>query len=89
MEGCKRLILSFENNGPPKKIITFYLDENASIQTKNCIVALSTIASIIFGSLVQQVWVPLAYDVTRRNDFLNKINFDNTFVSQRENFQCF
>ena len=38
--------------------------ENASIQTKNCVAALSIMASIVFGSLVPQVWPPLSYKIS-------------------------
>ena len=37
--------------------------ENESIQTKNCVAALSMMTSIVFGSLVRQVWPLLPYQV--------------------------
>ena len=55
MEGCKCLILDFENDGLLIKVIALYLDEKLSIQTKNRVVALSMMASIVFISLVWQV----------------------------------
>ena len=36
--------------------------ENALIKTENCVVALLMTAAIIFGSLVQQVLLPLYYN---------------------------
>ena len=44
-----------------KKTIALNLDENASIQTKNCVAALSMMAFIAFGSLVRQVQRTLSY----------------------------
>ena len=43
-----------------------FLTENASIHTKDCAAALAVMDSIIFGSLLRQVWPPLNYKVPRR-----------------------
>ena len=45
-----------------KNVFTLYLNKNALIQTIiDCVAALSTMLSIVFGSLVQQVWPALSY----------------------------
>ena len=63
MKGSKFLILGSENDGlSQKKVIVLYFDENASIQTKNCVAASSMSTSIVFGTLVGQVWPPLQYN---------------------------
>ena len=52
VEGWKCFTSDFENDGLRKKVITLYLDENAIIQTKNYVAALSMMASFVFVSLV-------------------------------------
>ena len=57
-------------------------------QTKDCVAAVPMMASIVFGSLLRQVWPPLVYVVVRTSDFLRKVRtksvgifgefFDNT-----------
>ena len=52
----------FENHGLRKKrSLTSIWTENASIQTKNGVEALSMMAFIVFGTLVRKVWPPLLY----------------------------
>ena len=58
---CKGLSSDFENNGLQKKVIASTWTENVSIQTKNCVAALSIMASIVLGSLVRQVCPHLLY----------------------------
>ena len=47
---CKWLIFGFENDGLQKKVKPSIWTDNALIQTKNGIAALSMMASIIFSS---------------------------------------
>ena len=68
MEGCKWLILCFENDGLQKK-------DHRSLsarkmrqfkQTKDCVVAFSRIAFIVFGSFATSAATPgPLYDCTR------------------------
>ena len=64
---CNVVLHGFENDGwrpkkyKEKRVITLCWDENESIHTKNRVAALSGMASIVFGSLVGQVWSPLSY----------------------------
>ena len=44
-----------------KRSLPFIWTENASVETKNCVVVLSMMVSIIFVSLVWQVWPSLSY----------------------------
>ena len=61
VEGWKCLTSDFENDVFRKKSSPSICTENASIQTKNYVAALSMMASIVFGSLVRQVWALLSY----------------------------
>ena len=50
----------FENDSLQKKSSPFIWTKNASIQTKNCVAAVLMMVSIVFVSLVRQVWPPLS-----------------------------
>ena len=53
------LLHGFENYSVQvKRSSPFIWRENASIQTKNCVAALSMMAFIVIGSLVRQVLLP-------------------------------
>ena len=64
-EGC-----NCEISGFGKKPLISISTESASIQTWKCVAAFSVMASIVFGSLVQQAWLPLDY----RNEMQSKKN---------------
>ena len=46
-----------------KGLLSLIWTENASIQTKNYVAALSIMASNVFGSLLWKVWPPLPYQI--------------------------
>ena len=56
------MLQGFDNDGVQKQRLSLFIwTENASVQTKNCVAALSMMASIVFGSSVRQVRPTLSY----------------------------
>ena len=60
VERCKSLNLGFENDDFKKRSSLSIWMENTSMQTKNCVAVFLMMASIVFGSLVRQVWPSVA-----------------------------
>ena len=59
---CKDVLQGFDNDGVQKQRSSLFIwMENASVQTKKCVAALSMMASIVFGSSVRQVRPTLSY----------------------------
>ena len=58
---CNDVLQGFDNNGVKKRSLPSISTENDSIQTKNCVAALSMMVSIVFGSFVRQVRPTLSY----------------------------
>ena len=62
MTSCNVVFHGFENDGVQKekrRSSPFIWTENASVQTKNCVSALSMMASKVSGSLIRQVFLLL------------------------------
>ena len=58
----QRRITGLDNDGVQKQRSPLFIwTENASVQTKNCVAALSMMASIVLGSSVRQVRPALSY----------------------------
>ena len=59
---CKDVLQGFDNDGVQKQRSSLFIwTEDASVQTKNCVAALSMMASIVFGSSLRQVRPTLSY----------------------------